>query len=135
MAWRLLDQDRRDWIGHGLHPHLADFVGRHAKSGRIDFGRSGQPADQYRNIVALAMRANDIGEQKGAAIFLAQSALELPARERMKLRIFIDHPIDAGDQSTLGQQRNVFLQIGGRHLRLGRFHCEPPAPLHCVIIL
>jgi hypothetical protein len=46
------------------------------------------------------MRADDIGEQKGTSVLLAQTALKLPARERVEFGIFIDRTINSREEAA-----------------------------------
>src|SRR5262249_55089640 len=75
---------------------------------------------------------NHVREKKRASLLFAQPSLKLPARERVKFRIFVDGAINAGDEAPFRQARDVFVQIGRCLLHHGHFHRRTPiAPVIC----
>src|SRR4029079_56893 len=82
--------------------------------------------DQHRNVITFTMRADDVCEQKGTSVFLAQAALKLPARERVDLGIFVDRTINSREEAAFRQPRYMFVQIGRCFLRHGHFHRRSP---------
>ena len=97
-----------------VRPGLADILDRLAHADRVDFRRGAERADRDRNVVAPPGAVDDVGEQKGAALFLGEPALELPAHQRMQLAVFVDGVIDAGDQAARFEPAQVFLEIERR---------------------
>jgi hypothetical protein len=55
-----------------------------------------------------------MGEQECAALILGETALELPAHQRVQLGILVDRAIDAGDQPLRLQGRQMLLEIERR---------------------
>src|SRR6476660_3446002 len=126
MTRGLVDQNRRDGISHGLHPQGSNSIYGDAEPGRVNFRRGRKSTDKHRNVITFAMRADDIGEQKGTSVLLAQTALKLPARERVEFGIFVDRTINSREEASFRQPRYVFVQIGRCFLRHGHFHRRSP---------
>ena len=97
-----------------LRPRLADVLDRLAHADRVDFRRGGECADRDRNIVTPPGTVDDVGEQKGAALFLGEAALELPAHQRVQLAVLVDGVVDAGDQAARFELAQVVLEIERR---------------------
>ena len=108
------DDDRRDRMRDRVVPGFADFVDRPAHADGVDFRRGGERADRDRNVVAPPGAIDDVGEQKGAALFLGEPALELPAHQRMQLAVLVDGVIDAGDQAARFEPAQMLLEIERR---------------------
>ena len=79
-----------------MHPCLADILDRTAHADRIDLRGGAERSDSDWNIVAPPGSIDHVGEHEGAASVLAQSALELPAHQRMQLTVLVDRPVNAG---------------------------------------
>src|SRR6185437_1290998 len=53
-----------------------------------------------------------VGEEKGLAVGLGQPADELPAHQRMQLRILVDRPVDDAQQPMPLQRLDMLMQVG-----------------------
>jgi hypothetical protein len=114
LAGRLRHHDGWNRLGYRLRPGLADLVDRQTQAGGVDLRRGGKPADQHRDVISPAVAVDHVGEQERAALIFVQAALELPARERVQLRILVDRSVDADQQSLGFQPGDMFLQVARR---------------------
>lgn len=102
---------RRNGICDRIEPCCLDLFDWAAHADRIDFRRGGERADRDWNVIRPCARVDDIGEQKSAPLILPQSALELPAHQRVQLGILIDRAIDPDQQPALFERGKVRLKI------------------------
>ena len=107
------DEAGRNWIGDRMLPSRTDVLEAfqvHADA--VDVPVGGIGADQNRNVVAVALAVDDIGEQERFAISLGNAAAELPADQRMHLRVLVDGRIDAIEQPRLVETLDMVMKIG-----------------------
>jgi hypothetical protein len=99
-------------VAQAVVPLRADVGERlHAHADAVDLRVGGEAADQHRNVVGPAAAVGHVGEQEGLAVGLRDAAAELPAHQRMHLRVFIDRRVDGGQQAGLVQRGDMLLQI------------------------
>ena len=119
LARRLVDVHRLDWIGDRVRPRGLDLRRRPSHADRIDTGRSGKRAHHHRHVVSAAGAVGYVGEQEGAALILAKTALELPAHQRMQLGVLVDRAVDAHQEALRLEQREMLLEVLRRCVRRG----------------
>ena len=112
LAYRLVDDARRDRVGDGVIPLGLDLFDRRAHADAVDRRVGGDSADHNRHAVFPALGVDDVGEEKGLTLGFVDSADELPAHERMQFQILIDRPVDGEQQVALLERLQMFVQIG-----------------------
>ncbi len=111
MAWRLIDNARRDRVRRRLDPALVDFVKAAADADAIDFPVRGEHADRDRNVVFALFAVDHVGEQESLAIPLLDAAAELPAHQRVHFGVLVDRPVDGDEQVGLIERLDVIVQV------------------------
>ena len=106
-----IDLHRRDRMGDRVDPGAADLLDRPAHADGVDLRRCRQRADRDGHVVAPSAAIDDVGEQERAALVLGQSALELPAHQRVQLGVLVDRPVDARHEPLRLKPRQVLLEI------------------------
>ncbi len=97
-----------------MHPGRLDLLDRPPHADRIDRGRGRERADRDRDAVAAAGAVDHVGEQEGAALILGETALELPAHQRMQLGVLVDRPIDTHEQALRFERSEMRLEVERR---------------------
>src|SRR5215212_12049698 len=108
-----------------VHPGFSDLRDGLAHARRVDLRRRSQRAHGYGNVIMAPFRIDDVREQERAALILGKSTEELPSHERMQLRVFVDRPLDADEQTLRFEVGEVLLKIEAWPGCRARFcHCD-----------
>src|SRR5882672_11875785 len=102
---------RRDRVGDGPVPFPLDFAQGSAHAGRIDRAVRGDRADDDRNVVLATASVDDVGEEERLPLRFVHPSDELPAHQRMQLRVLVDRPVDREEEPALLQLLEVLVKI------------------------
>src|SRR5881394_1419001 len=111
MAYRILDNARRNRIRDGLVPYVTQLVEGTAHADPVDLTACGQRAHDDRDVVLASFAVDDIGEEECFAIALFDAAPELPPDEWMHLRVLVDRTVDRYEQACIGQRFQMLMEI------------------------
>ena len=120
VARRVCDHPRRDRIGNGLDPGLADLLERLGETDAIDFSVRRQARHQDGDIEAPALGIRRLGEQECLALRLGNAAAILPAHQWVHFCVFVDRLVDDDEQPRARKRENVLVQVGVVARMLGR---------------
>jgi hypothetical protein len=101
----------------GMKPIGTNISRGTAHPDRVDLRGGRQSADDDWNVVAAAIRINNVGKQKGSAIVLVDAAKKLAANQRVQFRIFVDRVVDTNEQTIRFQLGEMGLEIQARLFR------------------
>jgi hypothetical protein len=101
----------RNQIVHRAHPHRAQLIERMSDPDLINPRACSHRADDDGDVISLALRVHDIGEQHCLAIVLVEPPAKLPAHQRMDFRVLVDRDVHLQEQSRLFQRRELIVQI------------------------
>ncbi len=117
-------------MGDRVVPFGLDFAQGRAHAGRVDRAVRRDRADHDRNAVFSAAAIGDVGEEEGLALGFVHSADELPAHQRVQLRVLVDRPVDGEQQPSLLQLLEVLVKVRVAALGVrdeirggGKIHC------------
>src|SRR5438876_9092258 len=120
-------------MGDRAVPLRLDFAQGGAHAGRVDRAVGRDRADNDRNVVLAAAAVGDVGEEEGPALGFVHSADELPAHQRVQLRILVDRAVDRQQQPALLQFLEVLVKV--RVAALGvRDEIRGGGEIHCFSI-
>src|SRR5712691_12072117 len=131
MAGGVLHLARRDGMSDGVIPFSLDFAQGRAHSHRVDRAVRRDRADHDRDVVLAAAAVGDVREEERLPLRLVHPPDELPAHQRMQLRVLVDRPGYREEEPALLQLLEVLVKIAipargfGRERRFaaGQVHC------------
>ncbi len=111
LAGRVVNQHGLDLLLLGAVPILLDVLDLAADADAVDFPVGSEDADGHRHVVAASGAVDDVLEQEALALVLRNAAAELPAHQRVHLRVLVDRALDAKQQTVLLQGGDVRVQV------------------------
>ena len=102
---------RRNRVGDGMAPDLADILDRGADTNAVDRAIGRECTNGNRQVIFLPARAGDVVEDKRLAVGFGNATTELPAHQRMHFGILIDRLVDGLQQVRLIQRFQMILKI------------------------
>ena len=109
-------------------PPRLDFVRRAPHAEAINFPISRQRADYHGERILAAAAVDDIGEQESLALVLLDAADELPAHERMQLRVLVHGAVNGQQQAPLVERCEMLVQVEVAAVFFGHLPGERPHP-------
>ncbi|MFY9834996.1 MAG: hypothetical protein WAK55_00725 [Xanthobacteraceae bacterium] len=111
MAYRIVDQHWLKRASYGSHPGRSNILDWHAHTDRVDFAIAGKTRNERGTLKSAPTAVDRMREQKCLPLAFRQTTPELPAHERMHLRVFVGWPIDDEEAVAFSERKDVAVEV------------------------